>query len=752
MKVQSKPRLGARRVMSGVAAAAVLSGVALVGVAPAANAAVSSYNNPAPGASLPNGDQNAATGQIYNGSGGGASVTNVVLGSYWLNNVRTFCGEFGVPFDASGTWSRGQDSSQGAARMAWIFANYASTSENDAAKAYASHIYYEGNQDPILTYLAQTPEGAATKALADQMWAASAGHTGKYNVKPQLVLSDAKSGTVENTQVNSATGTVAAQVTLTLSGGAVFDSTGKNVWTGAAGSSPAWHATQTGPVVVTEETQNLVAGWLETYSQPGKQKQLASPGVTKVRGVSADVQATVSFQPQATSTAVVEVKAGETLTDVLHVSAAAGSPWIPGVTAKFDVTWYYSPTKVEQKNIATVPAGATPFAKGQGTATKAGDITVTADKKSDKAGWYYPVASFTKKNQPADQQEFFIGDWKAPFNADGEETLQKFTPQVVTKAADIKNGVVTDSVSVSGNYQGQTLTVVSNLYLTAQCKADAAGTDKAPADAQLVGTVKTDVKGNGTWTTPGLSVPWDLVIKVWEENKGEGCLYWQETVAPTATTTGWTGKHQLPNETVKLTKPTIVTKASENGTVPVTAHDTGVLSGTVPSGEGVVVETKVDQFKFDNSTDGSAQAVCLNPSYTSQWQKVTGPGNITYPSHEIKHEGTYGYVETLKVTVTDKDGKATESILHTGKCGEKDEIVIGFAPNKPVTPEKPVLPNAPKPVVPASVVTQPEVPTGHAQAEPTSNLAGPAAGIGAGVLAALTGVLIMARRRKTADK
>lgn len=78
--------------------------------------------------------------------------------------------------------------------------------------------------------------------------------------------------------------------------------------------------------------------------------------------------------------------------------------------------------------------------------------------------------------------------------------------------------------------------------------------------------------------------------------------------------------------------------------------------------------------------------------------------------------------------------------------------MIGFAPNKPVTPEKPVLPNAPKPVVPASVVTKPEVPTGHAQAEQTSNLAGPAAGIGAGVLAALTGVLIMARRRKTADK
>lgn len=750
MTTKLKPRWGAQRVVSGVAVAAI-AGIALVGVAPAANAAVSSYNNPAPGGSLPNGDQNAATGQVYNGSGGGASVTNVALGSYWLNGIKTFCGEFGVPFDASGTWSKGQDSSQGAARMAWIFANYPSTPANDAAKAYASHIYYEGNQSPILSYLAQTPEGAATKALADQMWAASAGHTGKYSVKPQLVLSDAKSGTVDNTQVTSATGTVAAQVKLTLSGGAVFDSTGTNVWTGAAGSKPSWHGTKTGPVVVTEETQNLVAGWLETYSQAGKQKQLASPGFTTVKGESGDVQVQVSFQPQATSTAVVEVKAGETLTDTLHVSAAPGSSWLAGVPAVFDVTWYYSPTKVEQKNLTTVPAGATAFAKGQGTAKGPGDVVVTADKKADKAGWYYPVASFSKAAQPADLQKAFIGDWKAPFNADGEETLQKFSPQVVTQASVIKDGKVSDSLTVSGNYAGQTIQVVSNLYLTTQCTAPATGTDKAPADAKLIGTVTTEVKGNGTVVTPSLDVPWAAIIEAWKTTD-KGCLYWQENVAPTETTNAWTGKHQLPKETVPVTKPTIVTKASENGTVPVKAHDTGVVSGTVPSGKGVEVTTKVDQYKFDNSTDGSAQAVCLNPSFSSEWQKVTTAGEITYPEHEIKHEGTYGYVETLKVTVTDKDGKKTETILHTGKCGEKDETVIGFAPNKPVTPEKPVLPNAPKPVVPASVVTQPEVPTGHAQAEQTSNVAGPAAGIGAGVLALVTGGLVMARRRKTADK
>lgn len=729
--------------------AAVLAVGALQFGALPANATATSYDHAAPGAPLPNGDTNGATGLVISESGSAGSVWNVAVGSNWTHTatgwLRTFCGQFGSSFHGTGTWTESQDRSPAAARMAWIQSAYPSSPENDAAKAYATHVYYEKSQDQILRILAQTPSGARTAALAEKMWNASAGHTGQYSVKPRLALSDAKSGTVTNTQVSSATGTVAAQVKLTLSGGAVFNATGTSTWSGAAGGSLAWHATKTGPVAVTEETQNLVGGWLRSFTQPRVQRQTATPGVVTVRGVSADVQAKLSFQPQATSTAVAEVKAGQALKDTLHVSARPGSSWIPGVSASFDVAWYFSPTRLTQKDAATPPAGAVLFAKGRGTVAKAGDVVVTADKPAAQAGWYYPVASFTKKAQPAGQQQFFTGDWKAAFNASGEETVEKFSPQVVTQASEIKDGKVRDSLIVSGNYAGQTITVVSNLYLATQCKAGESGSEKAPSGAQLLGTVSTDVKGNGTALTPSLDVPWAAIIEAWKTTDA-GCLYWQENVAGTEATIGWTGKHQLPKETVQLAKPSIVTKAVGGGTVPVKVRDTGIVSGTIPTGEGVTVATKVDQYRFENA----GKPDCVNPVFSSPWQPVTGTGEITYPEHEITREGSYGYVESLKVAVKDKAGKTTETVLHTGECGAPGESVVASAPIKPITPEKPIVHQAPKPAHPAPV--QPEVPTGHPVADQASDMTIPAAGLGAGLIALVTGGLVIARNRKTADK
>ena len=751
----------AARHLAATAILATLAGGAGLLSAPAANAAGTDIQAPAPGVAVPSGDVGAATGQVYTAGPTSGWFGTAYQGSYWIKLggqwVESWCGQLGAPMNNTGAWTEGaHDTSPEAAQAAAAAALRNGSPLDGSAVQYIFHEKVEKTTAPFFKNLSAN-EAAAAAARGEALWAAAAGHTGQYSVKPQLAITPPQSGdtethgTVANTQVNTATGTVGAQVKLTLSAGAVFDATGTNVWTGAAGASPSWHATQTAKVVVTEDTQNLVAGWLRTATSAGVQSQYVAPGVTTVTGVSKDVQVTVSFQPQATSTAVTEVKAGGTLSDVLNVDAAPGSSWMAGKSATFAVDWYYSPTQVTQKNLSTIPAGATLFATDTGTASKPGDITVTADKKADKPGWYYPVASFTKAKQPAADQPVFTGDWKAKFNADGEETLEKFSPKVTTKASGVTDGKIQDTIVVTGNNPSATLSVVSKYYLTAKCTMTPGGTTTAPQDAMLQFTVTTTVKGNGTFQSAKIDAPWAEIIKSWGTNS-KVCGYWQESIQAMATTNGWTGNHGIAAETNEYTKPTISTTASQNGTVPVTAHDTGVLTGTVPSGPGVVVQTQTALFKFGNDTTGSVQAVCLNALNTTPWQTVTAPGTITYPSTVLKDEGTYGYVETLKVSVTDKSGKVIETVLHTGKCGEKAETVIAFAPEKPVTPEKPLLPGAPQPAAPASVVTQPEVPTGHPHADPVVDVAGPVAAIGAGFIGLVTGGLVLARRRKTAAK
>ena len=195
--------------------------------------------------------------------------------------------------------------------------------------------------------------------------------------------------------------------------------------------------------------------------------------------------------------------------------------------------------------------------------------------------------------------------------------------------------------------------------------------------------------GNGEFKTAAVEVPWEkIVAEKWAKGL-KANLYFSEKIDGTESTKAWDGKELLPNETVPVEKPSIVTKASENGTVPLVAHDIGIVSGTIPSGTGIKVTTKVNQYKFDDSTDGSAQAVCANPSWSSPDQDVTGAGEITYPSHTIAHKGTYGYVEELKLTIDKGEGKEPFTAqLHKGNCGEKNETVIAFPEAVTVSPDQ----------------------------------------------------------------
>lgn len=629
------------------------------------------------------------------------------LGSLNLNGATggptAFCFDVGIPAGPAGSGAVG---SLGNPQLNYAIQKYQSDPANHAALAYLTHeladprfnVPWNGIGAPYPNLRdSSDPQMPGIRARAAAMLADAQANSGPYSTQPKLAMdANGRGGTVTSTELVSAAGNRLSgfSARAILNGPAVWAGTNSQAVNLHTGDQLGFAATGNGTVSVTL-TIDAPGSSATTYSVPGFQNLLVAGGAQPVAGTSADAKVIFDFQPEATSTAGRFVEGGQPLMDVLHVNTSTGNTndwaFVNGgnVPARFDVDWYYSPVRLAPN--AQIPAAVVKVASGTVTATGPGDVKVTGDKNADMAGYYYPVARFSKGAQPAELRQYFRADWTAGFNDPHEETIQKYQPAVVTKASAVEDGKIYDIITVTGNEPGKELSVTTDLVLTSAAPI-AGGTDTVPADADVIGTVTTKVTGNGEFKTAAVEVPWEkIVAEKWSKGLNAN-LYFSEKIDGAESTKAWDGKELLPNETVPIKKPSIITKASGNGTVPLVAHDIGIVSGTIPSGTGIKVTTKVNQYKFDDSTDGSAQAVCANPSWSSPDQDVTGAGEITYPSHTIAHKGTYGYVEELKLTIDKGEGKEPFTAqLHKGNCGEKNETVIAFPEAVSVTPDKPAL-------------------------------------------------------------
>lgn len=607
-------------------------------------------------------------------------------------DVRRGTTDYSDPVAHSGSFtSLGNNtwSGNGLKNAGYILSKYGNTT--DQKQSVAVHRAVLQSADPG-QYDPGSPGGSA-QALADQYLADAAANAAAVDTGYSANVVAAPDG---RTATVSVSGPAGYPATATINGPAVWmntNSSGTQFTTGQA--LPQITATGSGKFTISIHADGLPDTILWNSTSPTSQDLFKAGSTHSSDAVTGDAQLAFDFQPVATSTAGQFVEGGQALTDVLHVNTSTGAAndWVvqngSSVPATFDVTWYYSPVKLPAT--ADVPASAEPFTTGKATATGPDDITATADKPAGQAGYYYPVAAFIKANQPQELRQYFIGDWKAGFNDPGEQSIVKYQPQVTTKASVIENGKINDVITVTGNEPVKELTVTTDLFLTSEAPVTG-GTDAAPADAKLIGTVTTTVIGNGNFNSPALDVPWETIItEKWDKGLAAN-LYFSEKIQETESTKPWDGKELLPGETVPVEKPSVITKASKNGPVPVVAHDTGVLTGTVPSGTGITVTTLVNQFKFDDSTDGSAQPVCLNPAWTSATQTITAAGDIVYPEHTIENFGTYGYVEELNITIDKGPGKEPFTAqLHKGACGEKTETVIAFPKDIVPAQEKPQL-------------------------------------------------------------
>lgn len=597
------------------------AGFSLVATPSAAHAATSmpTYDYDAPGGNVSL-NQGAAHGEVISSAApsGVPFVQNVAEGTWWVKTSsgykEAFCGAEGVPFNNTlGPMTPTDSNDPNLMRVAYLWQRDVQGAASDHQKMLddmAVHKFIENSKNPNYQTLLSTPYGQEISAEVDATWASTAAYTGSYAIHPTVSPLDTKGGgQITNTQVTSASGTVTTQITLTLQGPAVFTANGTNTITINAGDTPAIRATAGGKpnITVTATTANLPLS-ATIWTQAGNQTQYTAGNVATVTGTGTGTLVN-QVHLVITSNAPPYVKAGDALTDVLHVSLAPGETWPVDangkpVPATISDPFYQSATAVAPAQ--TIPAGVTKYADGSVTVTGTGDVTATADKKAGPAGHYLPDVQFTAASQ-GQYAAYFAGDVNAGLSADGETTIQRFKPQYETQVSKLAgDGTFTDTVNVTGAAPKQSISPKGTAYISYDTKACAMLTATgatAPADAHAVGTVTGQRTGNGAVTLPAIQLG---AAEANDVRTGQACVWMvdssdqtalNEAVAPNAalissetiwmpaapTTTGSAAVGPAPVPSTPATTPAVEVPTAINGgfAVPVQA------SSVTPSGSSL---------------------------------------------------------------------------------------------------------------------------------------------------------------------
>lgn len=251
------------------------------------------------------------------------------------------------------------------------------------------------------------------------------------------------------------------------------------------------------------------------------------------------------FAVEGTTQSKIRVQEGEELVDVVNITSVKGN-WpdiietTEKVPVKFQLDWYYSEndygsTKYDVNNI---PSDAKFIGSDTHTVTKIGQYTITSKHKSTGPGFYYPVLKVVVADQAA-YQEYFLNGFQAPFNDTNEQTITKWKPKVKTETTvtqmSPEGGEVADRLTVSDNKDKHQLVVKSTLYGPFLTKPDFikspnqhdGGSTIVPANSPIAGKVSTTINGNGTFTTPKVTIT------------EKGWYVWVEEIESTNYTEEW---------------------------------------------------------------------------------------------------------------------------------------------------------------------------------------------------------------------
>ena len=347
-------------------------------------------------------------------------------------------------------------------QAAWLLDKYQNnlTKERGAALSFLIHQNFEQDHaghnaasDVRAMYNDVKNAQPGVLSLAQAM-AQEARNSGGFNAKDATVTGEGdRQGAIHNIGAIDHKGNwiAGADAKVTLSGPAVFTSTGTNVWTGKTGNRPIsleWRSTGNGTVTgifsysrvplyslnkvhVSGQIQDTVTYPPKFPSDPEEINKPVPP-----------FKVIFDFQPQATTVADPKVGDDGTISDKVTVMADptyGDGKWVQidgtYVPVTFEGTAYYLGERPTAET-ATVPEGAQVLGTATFTADKGpGEYSVTLDKKSDP-GFVTWVWKVVKANQ-GEFAKYVKADWSDKFGI-ANETQSIRWPGVVESTINVK--------------------------------------------------------------------------------------------------------------------------------------------------------------------------------------------------------------------------------------------------------------------------------------------------------------------------
>lgn len=253
------------------------------------------------------------------------------------------------------------------------------------------------------------------------------------------------------------------------------------------------------------------------------------------------------------------------------------------------------------------------------------------------------------------------------------ETTRIGRPGVVTRATPeaMLGDELTDTATVSGRLaEGTAYALRFDAY-----RAESGAPACLPGN-RLFRSEPVAVTAPGDYRSPGFTARWEHGEEIW----------WVETLLQDSGS-GWevlsVGECGLPNETTRVGRPAVETKALASAAVGDLLTDTATVSGPIAENAGARWELAFEGFReryapavdrVDADPDAEI-AVCdpENRLFLTDAVPVTGPGEVVSPpvAAEPAWAGNIWWVETLWLIEGD-----TRTAVSRGACGLQNETTV----------------------------------------------------------------------------
>ncbi|MDO5722461.1 MAG: hypothetical protein Q4P06_07985 [Actinomycetaceae bacterium] len=499
-----------------------------------------------------------------------------------------------------------------------------------------------------------------------------------------------RTGNIHGIGVLSEAGWLAGTpITVTLNGPAKFVDTNSSTWSGKSKSEPinlAWEATGNGEVTWTLKTKNT-RRTLSKYSVDGTMQDLLSYGnrpasdPEEVSTPGASFRVIYDFQPIVKSNVPDKtVSLGDVLEDVLTVEADpnyGSGEWFKVedsddfIPVKFEGTAYLVGDLPVDKP-TDVPAEAKVIGTTSFVADGPGEYRAKLDTPASESGFVTWVWKMVKNNQVEEFIEFIHDDFSDQYGV-AEETTSVWHEAEIDSALSIretKSGTyLVDDLFVSGmpddhpNFAGNDRFSADVKQMSQRLYFFAHGqniSDDNLEAATLIGEVSVPA-ANGFYPSVG-STKFKMLLDD-AGNQVPGTYVFVTNFAGDDRVKAMaTSVTDSKEQYVVAPNPLQVsTKAVPQITVGEKAHDTAIVTGSVPAGATL-------GFELYKATGTQKTCTPENRVFVSEPKTLPSAGTFDSDETVLSEAGTYYWVET----VYDKDG----ATLHRGECGLPSETTI----------------------------------------------------------------------------